>query len=121
MKTRMFTNLTGPLLCLLVIAGLLHGCTSMVVGGAATGGQATANTGRSGKQATDDASITSAINTRFVHDDLVRAVDVHVETRQGIVTLTGMVDTPAASQRALQLARGTPGVRRVDSRLTVRR
>jgi hyperosmotically inducible protein len=120
MEKRMFMNPTGPLLCLLLMAGLLHGCTSMVVGGAAAGGHATANSGRSASRATDDASITSAITTRFVRDELVRAVEIHVETRQGIVTLTGMVDSPAASLRALQLARGTPGVRQVDSRLTVR-
>jgi hyperosmotically inducible protein len=98
----------------------LPGCTSMVVGGAAEGGYATANDGRSASQATDDAGITSAINTRFVRDELVRAVEIRVETRQGVVTLTGVVDSPKASLRAQQLARSTPGVRRVDSRLRVR-
>ena len=87
---------------------------------AAEGGDATANDGHSASQATDDASITSAINTRFVRDELVRAVEIRVETRQGVVTLTGVVDSPKASLRALQLARSTPGVRRVDSRLRVR-
>lgn len=118
MKKRVFPNLPVCLLCLLIMAGLVHGCASMVVGGAATGGHATTTSGR---QATDDASITSAINSRFVRDELVRAVEIHVVTRQGVVTLTGVVDSPAVSQRAVQLARGIPGVRRVDSRLTVRR
>jgi hyperosmotically inducible protein len=121
MEKRMFINLAGPLLSLLLMAGLLHGCTSLVVGGAASGAHATANRESSASRPTDDAGITSAINTRFVRDELVRAVEIHVETRQGVVTLSGMVDSPAASLRALQLARGTPGVRRVDSRLTVRR
>ena len=112
---------TGLLMCVLVITGLLQGCTSMVVSGAASGGYATANDrGTGSRQSTDDASITSTINTRFVRDDLVRAVDIQVETRQGVVTLTGKVDSPEASLRAVQLARSTPGVRRVDSRLTVR-
>lgn len=118
MKKRVFPKLPVPLLCLLIMAGLVHGCASMVVGGAANGGYTTTSSGR---QATDDASITSAINSRFVRDELVRAVDIHVVSRQGIVTLTGMVDSPAVSQRAVQLARGIPGVRRVDSRLTVKR
>jgi hyperosmotically inducible protein len=107
-------------LCVLAMTLFMPGCTSMVVGGAAAGGYATANDGRTASQATDDASITSAINTRFVRDDLVRAVEIQVETRQGVVTLTGIVDSPEASLRALQLARSTPGVRRVDSRLRVR-
>jgi hyperosmotically inducible protein len=118
MQKRIFPNLLLRLLCLLIMAGLVQGCASMVVGGAANGGHTTSTSGR---QATDDASITSAINSRFVRDELVRAVDIHVVTRQGIVTLTGMVDSPAVSQRAVQLARGIHGVRRVDSRLTVRR
>ena len=98
----------------------LPGCTSMVVGGAAEGGDATASDGRTASRATDDAGITSAINTRFVRDDLVRAVEIQVETRQGVVTLTGTVDSPEASLRALQLSRSTPGVRRVNSRLRIR-
>ena len=120
MKKRVFPNLPVPLLCLLIMAGLLHGCASMVVGGAANGGYATTNSGRGGSQATDDTGITTAINSRFVRDEVVRAVDIHVETRQGVVTLTGMVDSSATLRRAVQLARGTPGVRRVDARLTVR-
>ena len=107
--------------CLLLMTGLLQGCASMVVGGAAPGNQTTTQDGRSTRQATDDAGITSAVNTRFVRDELVRAVEIHVETRQGVVTLTGTVASPEASLRAAQLARTTPGVRRVDSRLTVRR
>ena len=107
-------------LCVSAMMLFMPGCTSMVVGGAAAGGYATANDGRSASPATDDASITSTINTRFVRDDRVRAVEIQVETRQGVVTLTGVVDSPEASLRALQLARSTPGVRRVDSRMKVR-
>jgi hyperosmotically inducible protein len=116
-----YLRTAASLLCLLVMAGFLQGCASMVVGGAAPGSQTTAQDGRSARQATDDAGITSAINTRFVRDELVRAVEIHVVTRQGVVTLTGTVDSTEATQRAIQLARTTPGVRRVDSRLTVRR
>ena len=118
--TRTAGSILWPL-CLLVMVWSLQGCASMVIGGAAPGSQATTQDGRSERQATDDAGITSAINTRLVRDELVRAVDIRVVTRQGVVTLTGTVDSLEVSQRALQLARTTPGVRRVDSRLTVRR
>jgi hyperosmotically inducible protein len=118
--TKRLPKLARAWLCASAMTLFLPGCTSMVVGGAAAGGYATANDGRAASQATDDASITSTINTRFVRDDLVRAVEIQVETRQGVVTLTGMVDSPEASLRALQLARSTPGVRRVDSRMKVR-
>jgi hyperosmotically inducible protein len=118
--TKRLPGLARAGLCAAAMLLFLPGCTSMVVGGAAEGGDATANDGHSASQATDDASITSAINTRFVRDELVRAVEIRVETRQGVVTLTGVVDSPKASLRALQLARSTPGVRRVDSRLRVR-
>ena len=118
--TKRLPGLARAGLCAAAMLLFLPGCTSMVVGGAAEGGDATASDGRTASRATDDAGITSAINTRFVRDDLVRAVEIQVETRQGVVTLTGTVDSPEASLRALQLSRSTPGVRRVNSRLRIR-
>jgi hyperosmotically inducible periplasmic protein len=42
-----------------------------------------------------------------------------VDTKDHVVTLNGAVDTPAARERAVQLARNTDGVRDVVDRLTV--
>jgi hyperosmotically inducible protein len=38
-----------------------------------------------------------------------------VDTVNGVVTLTGVVESDSARQRAIQLAQGTDGVQRVDA------
>jgi hyperosmotically inducible protein len=103
---------------LLLIAGvLLAGCTALVVGGAPAGGHETT---RSGAQTSHDAAITSSINSRYVNDALVDALAIRVTTWQGVVTLQGSVRSQAAAARAVELARSTPNVRQVVSRLTVK-
>lgn len=98
----------------LLLAGLLQGCGSLIVGGGSPrGGSA------SGGQTSTDAAITSRINTHYVNDSLVRALDIRVNTYQGVVTLYGTVDSPEVMVRAVELARTTSGVKRVVSRLTV--
>jgi osmotically-inducible protein OsmY len=98
----------------LVMAVLLQGCGSLIVGGGSPGGG-----GTSGGQTSTDAAITSRINTRYVNDSLVRALDIRVNTYRGVVTLYGSVDSPEVMARAVELARATSGVKRVVSRLTV--
>jgi hyperosmotically inducible protein len=102
----------------LLIAGvLLAGCAALVVGGAPAGGHDT--TTRNGAETSHDAAITSSINSRYVNDALVDALAIRVTTWQGVVTLQGSVRSQAAAARAVELARSTPNVRRVVSRLTV--
>jgi hyperosmotically inducible protein len=96
------------------------GCTALVIGGAAGGGgyyatQHQRNVGNT----SNDSSITSTINAKYVNDDLVSAFDINVSTYQGVVTLSGTVKSQAAASRAVELARGTSHVRQVVSRIGV--
>jgi len=97
----------------------LAGCASLVVGGAATGVDPAGNDSRSVSEKNTDATITSAINAKYVHDNLVDAVAIRVNTYRGVVTLSGSVSSQTASARAVALARGTGNVKRVVSRLSV--
>jgi osmotically-inducible protein OsmY len=45
---------------------------------------------------------------------------VGVETMQGVVQLTGFVDTPQAAAQAAQVARGVKGVKDVKNNIVVR-
>jgi osmotically-inducible protein OsmY len=45
---------------------------------------------------------------------------VHVETNNGVVSLTGTVTSSAAHQRALELAQTLTGVQRVEDNIKVR-
>ena len=66
-----------------------------------------------------DADLTASIKTKFAQDDLVKARDINVTTRDQVVTLSGDVETLAVKQRAVELARDTRGVDRVVDNLRV--
>ena len=51
---------------------------------------------------------------------MVDALAIRVTSYQGVVTLQGSVRSQAAAARAVELARSTPNVRQVVSRLTVK-
>lgn len=97
----------------------LSACAAAVVGGAAPGGYPAANNDRAAETVAGDASITSTINSRYVHDELVSAMDVRVVTYHGRVTLSGNLSSAEAVRRAVAIARSVKGVVTVVSRLTV--
>ncbi len=114
MTGRMERLLGSFLLCI-----CLGGCAAAVVGGAAGGGYYASRSDRPGNTNTADATITSTINTRYVQDKLVNALDVRVATRHGTVTLQGSVPSQVAAQRAVEIAGSVAGVTHVVNRLTV--
>jgi osmotically-inducible protein OsmY len=73
-------------------------------------------------EAIDDAIITTKVKSSLVADATVSALDINVDTSQGVVKLTGVVNSDQERQRAIQIAHDTEGVKQVDSRnLVVRR
>ena len=69
--------------------------------------------------ATADAAVTAAVKTKFLADTSISGLKIDVDTRNNVVTLTGTVPTAAERARALQVARGTEGVKSVVDRLKV--
>jgi hyperosmotically inducible protein len=67
-----------------------------------------------------DVGLTTKVKARLAADDMVKASQIEVTTQEGVVTLTGNVDSEAAKARALELARGTEGVTRVVDRIAAR-
>jgi osmotically-inducible protein OsmY len=66
-------------------------------------------TGESG----GDAAITAKVLSSFMADPLVSASGLNVETRQGVVYLSGTVKTEQERYRAIQLVQGVAGVREI--------
>ena len=66
-----------------------------------------------------DSGVTMKVKAKFAQDDIVKAHQIDVTTREGVVTLTGEVDTMAARQQAVRLARQTEGVTNVVDELKV--
>ena len=72
------------------------------------------------QRALADGSLTAKIKAKMGLDDTVKALNLNVDTVDGVVTVKGVVHSEAEKQRALQLTRETDGVRQVIDRVTVR-
>jgi hyperosmotically inducible protein len=73
----------------------------------------------------DDAYITAKVKGLFMQEDLfsdedVATMPVSVETNNGIVHLSGTVDNEAQIKNAIKMAESVKGVKKVESRLTVK-
>jgi hyperosmotically inducible protein len=107
---------------LLLVAIGLSGCTALVVGGAGVGagGYYVAKSERTLGEIASDARITSAVNSKFLTDDMVSAIGINVDTHKGVVTLKGTVNNQAVARRAYDLAYSVEGVSQVFTKLTIR-
>jgi len=66
-----------------------------------------------------DPGITTAVKTKLAADDTVKAYKIDVDTKEGVVTLAGTVDSPAAKSRAVEIAKTTNGVKSVVDELRI--
>lgn len=66
-----------------------------------------------------DAGITSVVEASLAANDKVKARQIDVETREGVVSLTGVVDMEEARREAGRVAWHTEGVQGVMNDLTV--
>lgn len=69
---------------------------------------------------TSDTFVTAKIKTKLATDDAVKSQQIEVQTQNGVVTLTGNVDSQEAKDRALELAKFTNGVAHVTDMVAVR-
>lgn len=67
----------------------------------------------------EDSAVTAAVKAKLLADSTVSGMRIDVDTRDGVVTLTGTVASAAAKTRANELARSTEGALRVEDKLTV--
>jgi hyperosmotically inducible protein len=67
-----------------------------------------------------DAWITTKVKTDLMATGDVPGTGIEVETKDGVVTLTGEVESQAVADKAKSVAGNIKGVKRVDSQLTVR-
>jgi len=89
----------------LAVLFFLNGCQAM--------------TGATMGQNIDDGTLTSYVKTKLASDKLVSLTRVGVETNNGIVYLTGEVETAEQKSRSGSLANEVQGVRQVVNNLQV--
>lgn len=66
-----------------------------------------------------DAAITTHVKAKLAANQGLSSFSIHVETEDGIVTLTGTVDLPAQRELAATVAADTAGVRGVNNKIEV--
>lgn len=80
---------------------------------------AASNGQRSPADIAADATITASVKSKLLWSNLVRGLDVDVDTVDRRVQLSGEADSVSARDAATRLALGTVGVRSVDNQLRV--
>jgi len=65
----------------------------------------------------DNAALTTKVKAALLADELVKGTQINVDSNNGVVTLSGAVDSPAHKEKAEQVAKGVSGVTRVQNNL----
>lgn len=106
--------------CAIALSGLIAftGCTAAKNTGTAVSEGTKEAADKTGEVVTD-ASITAAVKMKMADDPLVKARNIDVDTKDGVVTLNGTVGSKAEEQKAIDLANTIDGVKKVVSNLTV--
>jgi hyperosmotically inducible protein len=68
-----------------------------------------------GEHAAGDAWITTKVKTQLLADSDIKGLDINVSTKDGIVTLAGMVPSKMMRDKAIAIAQGVKGVKSVNS------
>jgi hyperosmotically inducible periplasmic protein len=90
----------------LIVVALISGCTAL--------------TGKSTGTNVDDAGITASVKTNLASERGMQTLTaIDVDTNRGIVSLNGIVESSAAKQRAVDIARQTSGVKSVVNNLQI--
>lgn len=110
-----------------VAALLALGACDRLDNATTAGGQAareaaedTRRMGAAGVDKIDDATITAKVNAALAADKDLSAVRIDVDTKDGVVTLTGPAPSPEASAQATKIAKNVKGVSSVNNQLTVK-
>jgi hyperosmotically inducible periplasmic protein len=70
--------------------------------------------------AVDDAAITTKVKSAVLAEPGLKTLEIGVETKNGVVTLSGVVDTPALKERATQITNQVDGVSSVVDNLRIK-
>jgi hyperosmotically inducible protein len=78
------------------------------------------HTDRSAGEVVDDSVVTTKVKAALIAEPTTKARDITVVTREGIVQLSGFVDSPEEKATAAEIARGIAGVKEVRNNLAIK-
>jgi len=68
----------------------------------------------------DDTVITTKVKSALLKDTGLESLDIKVETRKGVVQLSGFVDSQNQMDRAMAVAQGVDGISNVDNKIRIK-
>lgn len=67
-----------------------------------------------------DAALTTKVKSKLLAEENLKSLGIHVETENGVVMLSGFVNSKAEAQRAVSVAKSVKGVNKVESAIKVK-
>uniref|UniRef100_A0A7V4JPN0 BON domain-containing protein n=1 Tax=Thermodesulfobacterium geofontis TaxID=1295609 RepID=A0A7V4JPN0_9BACT len=108
------------LIFFLILVISISGCGWLVVGGGtAYEGYKIGSDPRSVGTQIDDATITTKVKLKLIEDPITKARKIDVDTVNGVVTLTGAVESEEEIKRAVEIAKNVEGVKKVVNNLRI--
>jgi len=112
-------NFNNLFLVVVIISFFISSCGWIAVGGGIYEGYKVGSDPRSVGTQIDDATITAKIKLKLLEDPITKARKIDVDTVNGVVTLTGVVESEKEIKRAIEIAKSVKGVRKVVNNLKV--
>jgi len=105
----------------LVLGVALAGAMSLAAGcGNRQGESSTQPSGSTVGTEIDDTVVTAKVKSALFADPDIKGIDLKVETRKGVVQLSGFVDNQAQVDRAIAATSGVQGVRSVENGIALK-
>lgn len=95
------------------------GCAPVMVGVGATGAYKSATDERTIGNQVDDATLTARVNAALIESRDVPVVSIDVDTLEGVVTLTGIVDNAGVSKNVEAVVSRVSGIKGIKNLLQV--
>jgi len=106
-------------LCGIFLFLIVSGCGPVLVGSGAAGAYKVATDERSVGQIWDDSAIEARINLELVRAPDVNTANIDVDVVDGVVVLTGVVDSVEEAKKAETVALNEPHVKDVKNQLLI--
>ena len=102
-------------------AAAANNAATAATGAATAAANAAGNTTRKAGDALGESAVTGKVKALLLADSEVKGTDINVETSNGVVMLSGFVESQAQINKAAKLAGGVEGVKSVSNKLEVKK
>lgn len=108
-------NVLSSMLALALFSSVVAPAADHPSPGATTNSNASTSASDESAQPGTDGWITTKVKTQLMSTKGIPSTDISVTTTNGVVTLSGVLDTKAQVQKSVAVAKGIKGVQKVDS------